>query len=63
MGWEYDLETDIRYLQGRELAKKENNILYVINLSTMTDLDNSQIASLVNVEIKFVKNIKKSLNK
>jgi hypothetical protein len=63
MGWEYDLETDIRYLQGRAIAKKEKNILYTINLLTMTNLNNSEIASLVGVETKFVTNIKKSLSK
>jgi hypothetical protein len=63
MAWEYDLETDIRYLQGRAFAEKENNILFVTNLLTLTDLNNSEIASLVGVEIKFVTNIKKNLNK
>ncbi len=63
MAWEYDLETDIRYLQGRAIAKKEKNILYTTNLLTMTNLNNSEIASLVGVETKFVTNIKKTLNK
>ncbi len=63
MAWEYDLETDIRYLQGRAIAKKEKNILYTTNLLTMTNLNNSEIALLVGVGTKFVTNIKKSLNK
>jgi hypothetical protein len=63
MAWEYDLETDIPYLQGRAFAEKENNILFVTNLLTLTDLNNSEIASLVGVRTKFVENIKKNLNK
>jgi hypothetical protein len=63
MAWEYDLETDIRYLQGRAFAEKENNILFVTNLLTLTDLNNSEIALLVGVRTKFVENIKKNLNK
>ena len=63
MGWEYELETDIRYLQGKEVENRESKTLFVTNLLTQTDFDNAKIALLVGVPIDFIEKIKKSLIK
>ena len=69
MGWEYDLETDIRYLQGfekGELKKDiEKNIEYVTNLLLYDkyNFDVDTISNFAGVSIEFVENIKKNLNK
>ena len=63
MGWEYELETDIRYLQGKDVENRESKTLFVNNLLIQTDFDNTKIAILAGVSIDFVENIGKNLIK
>ncbi|PWK27966.1 putative transposase/invertase (TIGR01784 family) [Arcicella aurantiaca] len=79
MGWEYELETDIRYLQGIERGEQkgiergiekgmlqkaiEKDIEFVTTLLKTTDFDVSRIAELTKTSIEFVENIKKNLTK
>ena len=65
MGWEYELETDIRYLQGMEKKDTEKNIQFVTNLlvNNKFNFDVDTIANLAGVSVEFVENIKKNLNK
>ncbi len=69
MGWEYELETDIRYLQGIEKGEEkkdiEKNIQFVTNLLVNNEFnfDMNTIAKLANVSVEFVENIKKNLDK
>jgi hypothetical protein len=71
MAWEYDLETDIRYLQGYErglqIAAEKYGIAidtrFVVTLLRKTDFDISQIATMVKVDVAFVENIKNNLEK
>ena len=65
MGWEYELETDIRYLQGREVENREAKTLFVTNLlvNNKFNFDIDSIANLAGVSVEFVENIKKNLNK
>ena len=60
MGWEYELETDIRYLQGKEVENRESKTLFVNNLLMQTDCDTTKIAVLAGVPINFVENIRKT---
>ncbi len=78
MGWEYELETDIRYLQGIEKGEVkgeikgiekgkiqrgiEKDIEFVTTLLSTTDFDVSRIAEMTKTSIEFVENIKKTLN-
>ena len=59
MGWEYELETDIRYLQGIE----KKNIQVVTNLLVNNEFnfDVNTIADFAGVSVEFVENIKKNL--
>jgi hypothetical protein len=61
MAWEYDLETDIRYLQGME--KKSKQIVANFLGSNNYNFDVNTIANFAGVSIEFVEDIKKSLNK
>jgi hypothetical protein len=69
MGWEYELETDIRYLQGIEKGEQkgmlqkaiEKDIEFVTTLLLTTDFDVSRIAEMTKTSVEFVENIKKSL--
>jgi predicted transcriptional regulator len=63
MAWEYDLETDIRYLQGIEKGEEKKDIEFVKTLLTTTDFDVNRIAKMIKVSTKFVENIKKNLSK
>lgn len=75
MGWEYELETDIRYLQGIEKGEEkgiekgmiqkaiEKDIQFVTTLLSTTDFDVNRIAEMTKTSIEFVENIKKSLIK
>ncbi len=69
MGWEYELETDIRYLQGIEKGEEkkdiEKNIQFVTNLLVNNEFnfDMNTIAKLANVSVEFVENITKNLDK
>jgi predicted transposase/invertase (TIGR01784 family) len=76
MGWEYELETDIRYLQGVEKGtvqgieqgiergieqgKLASNIEFVKKLLEDSDFSIKKIASMVGVSIEFVEKIKNS---
>jgi hypothetical protein len=61
MGWEYELETDIRYLQGIE--KKNIQVVTNLLINNEFNFDVSTIADFAGVSVEFVENIKKSLNK
>ena len=50
MGWEYDLETDIRFLQGVEKSKTD----FIKSLLKQTDFSIEKIASIVGVSIQYV---------
>ena len=70
----YDLETDIRYIQGTEKGieigtekgiektKYEDRRLFVTNLILETDFNNEKIAKLADVSIEFVEHIRQELN-
>jgi hypothetical protein len=70
MGWEYELETDIRYLQGIEKGEEkgmiqkaiEKDIQFVTTLLSTTDFDVNRIADMTKTSIEFVENIQKTLN-
>jgi hypothetical protein len=65
MGWEYELETDIRYLQGIEKGEEkkdtEKNIQFVTNLlvNNRFNFDVDSIANLAGVSVEFVENLDK----
>jgi hypothetical protein len=69
MGWEYELETDIRYLQGIEKGEEkkdtEKNIQFVTTLllDNKFHFDVDTIANLAGVSVEFVEDIKKHLYK
>jgi DNA-dependent RNA polymerase auxiliary subunit epsilon len=58
MGWEYDLETDIRYLQGVEKGK----IDVIESLLKQTNFSIEKIASIADVSIEFVEKIKNDIS-
>ena len=58
MGWEYELETDIRYLQGVEKERLASKITFVKSLLNEKDFTLKRIASIVGVSIEFVEKIK-----
>ena len=66
MGWEYELEIDIRYLQGVEKGEEkkdtEKSIQFVTNLlvNNKFNFDVDTIVNLAAVSIEFVEDIKKS---
>jgi hypothetical protein len=66
MGWEYELETDIRYLQGIdkgiEKEKLASKITFVKSLLNEKDFSTKRIASIVGVSIEFVEKIKKDIS-
>ena len=65
----YDLETDIRFLQGTEKGieigtektKHAEKRLFVTNLITETEFSNEKIAKLAYVSIEFIEQIRKEL--
>ena len=74
MGWEYELETDIRYLQGVEKGtvkgieqgieqgKLVSNVEFVKKLLKDSDFSVRKIASMVGVTIEFVEKIKSDIS-
>jgi predicted transposase YdaD len=48
-------------LEGREEVKEEKNFIFTQNLITQTDFSDEKIALLANVEIEYVKKMRKSL--
>ena len=58
MGWEYDLETDIRFLQGVEKNKND----FIKSLLKQTDFSIEKIASIADVSIEFIEKIKKDIS-
>jgi predicted transcriptional regulator len=58
MGWEYDLETDIRFLQGVEKSKAD----FIKSLLKQTDFSIEKIASIVGVSIQYVEKIKNDIS-
>ena len=58
MGWEYDLETDIRFLQGVEKSKTD----FIKSLLKQTDFSIEKIANLVGVDPEFVEKVKATLS-
>ena len=75
MGWEYELETDIRFLQGVKKGEKKgiatgiatgiekSKIEFIKNLLMTGISDVAQISKLVGESIEFVENVKKDLAK
>lgn len=77
MGWEYELETDIRYLQGVEkgeekgiakgieqgieITKEKDNYRFVVSLLSETKFSAEKIARLADVTIEFVEKVKREL--
>jgi predicted transposase/invertase (TIGR01784 family) len=73
MGWEYELETDIRYLQGIdkgkeqgieqgiEITKQEANLRFVTFLLSSTKFTIEEIAKLADVTTEFVEKVKREL--
>ena len=77
MGWEYELETDIRYLQGVEKGTAKgieqgigqgieqgrlvSNIEFVKRLLKDSDFSVRKIASMVGVPIEFVEKVKSDI--
>ena len=59
MGVLYDMETDIRFLQGSEARAKKA----IIGLLTMGILSKQQIAQALSVSIEFVNEVKKQHDK
>jgi hypothetical protein len=66
----YNLETDIRYQQGRgkgkeegiELGEENQKIKSIKNLIRSKLLTNQQIAAIEEVAVEFVENIERELN-
>ena len=48
--------------QGKEVMDYENKVIFTTNLLTQTDFSEEKIASLVGVDIEFVKKVKASLS-
>jgi hypothetical protein len=46
---------------GRKEGREESNFIFTKNLTTLTDLSDEKIASIVEVEIKYVKKMRNSL--
>ncbi len=61
MGWEYELETDIRYLQGVEKGNLLTKISFIKSLLNEKDFTTDRIASLVGVSTEFVEKIKNDI--
>ncbi len=77
MGWEYELETDIRYLQGVEkgeekgiakgieqgieITKEKDNYRFVVSLLSETKFSAEKIARLADVTIEFIEKVKREL--
>ena len=62
MGWEYELGTDIRYLQGVERGNLLTKISFIKCLLNEKDFTVNRIASLVGVSIEFVEKIKNDIS-
>jgi predicted transposase/invertase (TIGR01784 family) len=75
MGWEYELETDIRFLQGMKKGEKKgeqkgivagiekSKIEFTQNLLLAGISDITHIAKLVGVTTEFVEKVKRNLSK
>jgi hypothetical protein len=58
----YNLETDIRYQQGKGAGIELGKIQSIKNLIRSKLLTNKQIAAIEEVAVEFVENIERELN-
>lgn len=58
----YNLETDIRYQQGKGAGIELGKIQSIKNLIRSKLLTNQQIAAIEEVSVEFVENIERELN-
>ena len=58
----YDLETDIRYNQGKDVGAKETQIKHIKKLLTLNLMNLEEIASFAEVDLKIVQDINDKLN-
>ncbi len=57
-----DRERRVGRKEGMEEVKNERNIFYITNLLTQTDCSDEKIASLMDIDIEFVRKIKATLS-